>query len=280
MRIPIKGILAFLFLGTVAASLQAAAPVTANAGTAEHIFIVRVDLENGLALIPEGTVIPNGVKIYVNRVDGEPRVSSEHAARTGASVDSAPTPAGRPLVFAYAPDADFADARGAIAAARAQAVSHRLAEDRFRLAANFTEEQYYVFFPDGYYGPTSGSRMAVVKYSFDANNPPNYNTDYFVQTSVYSANTGTYDYADLLASQNSFDYPSLNSSNQCSVGDTGGGCDAPLQDGFTTSVSSQPSTTVSCSGRISQVVTSDGCGIYGYKPCKQVYTGTIQVPLP
>lgn len=135
----------------------------AASAQASEAFVVLVDEERGLLLIPEGTVIPRGVEFSVApRADG-PRfgrtpdaVGEEHAAP-------------RRFVYAYAAPEEFAEARRRIAEAEAKlpqpaaeliyaeerndAAAHAGAGRLERVAANIADfdQTYYYYFWDGSY---------------------------------------------------------------------------------------------------------------------------------
>lgn len=100
MRVP--PIVTAAVLALVPAALFAAPPAAtkAPAGPGREAPVIRVviDHESHLALVPEGTVIPQGLRIYSSQVE-DPDADTD---------ETAPAAVGRPLVFAYAPEERFA----------------------------------------------------------------------------------------------------------------------------------------------------------------------------
>src|SRR5688500_4101421 len=80
--------------------------IAGGAGASE--FIAIADVETGRALVPEGTVVPAGVRFFVVKHGGPVGIDGVTRERV-------------PLVFAYAPESKFVKARKDIAAARAVA---------------------------------------------------------------------------------------------------------------------------------------------------------------
>jgi hypothetical protein len=95
MTFPPKAVAVLL---VAAAATITVSPVSAGnpaprAGKETSVIYVVIDHENQLALVPEGTVIPAGLKIYSTQGD-----SADQAEIQGNLVKEA-----RPLVFSYAP---------------------------------------------------------------------------------------------------------------------------------------------------------------------------------
>ena len=131
MRKIVLSLLAFVCL---AASVQAAEP-----------FVVLVDEERGLLLIPEGTAVPKGVEFTMGADDLEPR--------TAMSVDGAAEPAGAPrrFVYAYAAPEKFVEPRKRIAEAEAKMSQDMKADDLGPLAVADGEQILYFYFWDDSY---------------------------------------------------------------------------------------------------------------------------------
>lgn len=100
MRVPPHTLTAVLAVAILA---MAVSPCTAGEApkaddTKVPVIQVIVDHENHLALVPEGTVIPNGLRIF-----------SAFGVDSGDErADLAPLPVQRPLVYSYAPAERFA----------------------------------------------------------------------------------------------------------------------------------------------------------------------------
>src|SRR5260221_12535816 len=117
--------------------LATTALASGPAASSDHTVVVIADVAHGLALIPEGTPIPLGIKINIQVDRGEQtaivakdddgvlnRRESRERASTGAK--------GRSLVYGYAPESAFAAARKAIAIGTAAKLHMR--SDSFRLS--------------------------------------------------------------------------------------------------------------------------------------------------
>jgi hypothetical protein len=153
-----KVVLSLVVLVFLAVSMQAAEP-----------FIVLVDEERGLLLIPEGTAVPSGIEFSLTSDRGVPR--SMLAANAVEGEGAAP----RRFVYAYAAPEKFAEARRRIAEAEAtmpdglaervdEGGAPRRAEDRKaamtgvprpgKIALNiadFDQTYYYYFWDNSYH---------------------------------------------------------------------------------------------------------------------------------
>ncbi|MEO8379634.1 MAG: hypothetical protein ABI779_08205 [Acidobacteriota bacterium] len=146
-----KLVLSLLVFVCLAASAQAAEP-----------FVVLVDEEHGLLLIPEGTAIPRGVEFSLSPRANQPRF--RHEANAVAEEGAAP----RRFVYAYAAPEKFVEARRRIAEVEAkypQPAAEELAVDGRpaagipavgaprlrRIVSNIvdSDETFYYYFWDG-----------------------------------------------------------------------------------------------------------------------------------
>jgi hypothetical protein len=169
----------------------------------------------------------------------------------------------RPLVFGYAPDAQFASARKAIAAGQAQSVN-RLQEEDLRVTPNDTTyTDYYVYFRDGSYHHVL---KYVAQYGCET---------YRVSTDVFSP-AGDYYTGSLTASMSS-SYSGYNESAACYIGSGGGSCRVPTH---AVGICGYPfSATVYTSGTVSHRFPAP-CGRYGEPPCQEHFSSTIQINFP
>jgi hypothetical protein len=274
MKSLLQGTLAVLVIGMIAASAQAA----------DHrCVIIIADPAHGVALIPDGTPIPTGIKVYAPEGRGEAKVADATGGETAAA------PGTKALVFAHAPESAFATARNAIAAAEARAMEAQLfvTHDRTALtpvphaagrmlqtdgkklviAPNDSDVTYYVYFYDGSY-------LSSRRYVRD-DGPP-YGITYGVATAVYTP-AGDYTTGTLLASQYSAALPGYNVSSNSYINGAGGYCSTPIYAYETT----DPSFTahVTSSGSIGHHYPPI-CGRYGQPPCSEHFDGTIEVYFP
>jgi len=244
--------------------LSIAVAVAASAFASEP-FIAVADMETGRALVPEGSVVPAGVRFFVTEQGG--RVENGNADASRVRV---------PLVFAYAPASRFVEARKAIDAARTAAAPPAIryvrvpegpggsvTEDRFG-AVTHSAEWFYLYFADGSYIT-----------AFRDVQSSNGTTWYGAGMSVYSA-PGTYYTATVDANMSSNLSPDLYAqSNECTVGSSGGFCGTPSVYPGTT----QPfSATVEASGSVFQHWW--GCWQNPNSPCFRYYSGTIEITFP
>jgi hypothetical protein len=144
-------VLSLLVFVCLAASVRAAEP-----------FVVLVDEERSLLLIPEGTVVPRGVEFTLSTRAGEPRFRFEGdaVAEEGAGP--------RRFVYAYTDPERFVEARRRIVEAEARfpdppaelifdgerkPVETAAGVGRFRVASNVADfdQTYYYYFWDGSY---------------------------------------------------------------------------------------------------------------------------------
>ena len=153
MRASIRSLFVFIVAMTAVSAAFAAQP----ADIASDSFIAIADPKTGRALVPEGTIVPAGITFYLQRTDGP---LSENAPSTGPA---------QALVFAYAPDSAFTEARRVIAAARhttpdaerrfvanpheaTKFPTRRVEADAFTIAPNASTVEYiYLYFDDGSY---------------------------------------------------------------------------------------------------------------------------------
>lgn len=249
MRVFSRGILLSLFVLAVAAAASAAEP-----------FIAIADVKTGRALVPEGSVVPAGVKFFLGK--GDDRVQ---------------------LVFAYAPDSEFAAARKTIEAVRATAApplmryvvapesagDRKLTAQARKIGTNSDPQWIYLYFADGSY--TSALRHVFSDFG---------STYYGSGTEAYSA-PGSYYSGTVNVSLSSnlvwgsgpyFD--PYGYSNSCTIGSSGGcGTQYPYV------VTNQPfSATVESYGQIIQHFY--GCWTNPNSPCLRVYSGTIEITFP
>lgn len=223
------------------------------------ILVMLADLDDGLALIPEGTVVPRGLKVYAQRVVN-PQV---RGAATG-----------RPLVFAYAPEASFAEARKAIQASEEQ-LAEAVGPDPAGLAtatasreaqvASSGTEMFYVYYPDGSYH--RAERYTSV-------GPGSYRV-YGANTFVFAA-AGDY-YRGSATAGTSSTWTTFQGSTSTSFGPSGG----QVYQGNAQTQTWDPnlSITVDSTGRVSHSY-SPICGRYGEPPCREVFTSTIRIQFP
>jgi hypothetical protein len=73
---------------TFVAAAHAAEPASKADGSG-HTLIVIADLENGLALVPEGTVLPKGIMIYARAETDESTVTARHGTDANESTAGA-----------------------------------------------------------------------------------------------------------------------------------------------------------------------------------------------
>lgn len=241
----------------------------ATSAFASEPFIAIADAETGRALVPEGTVVPSGVRFFATGHRGSVGDRNSDAAREQRI----------PLVFAYAPASKFVEARKAIDAARAnaappamryvsvpEATDGRVAENGFEVAPD-AAEWFYLYFADGSY--------IVALRDVQSNGGV---TWYGTGMSVYSA-PGTYYTGTLNASITSNLDPDIYAqycgSDECTIGSSGGYCGTPSY--YPTS-QQVPSATVDASGSIFQRWW--GCWSNPNSPCMRYYSGTIQITFP
>jgi hypothetical protein len=223
-----------------------------------NMVIIVVDPESGLALVPEDTPMPHGLKVL---------------GRDGKT----------PLAFATAPAERFAEARRLIeATAGLEAQTHspfltfepgarepRAAHDRFAVRTNTTTSDvtYYVTFYDGSY--ISARRYMQVR------DQSAYGTSYSVQTAAYTPET---DYASgsISVSQSSATHTGFNVSATCTIGSVGGYCSTPT---YGYSAGPNFSAQVTSTGKIYHK-RNPICGRYGEPPCNEYLNGTIQIYFP
>ncbi len=275
MRASVRSLFVFM-IAMIAISGFAAEPV---ADLAPNAFIAIADPETGRALVPEGTVVPAGVRFYLRKIDGS---LAEDAPASGP---------GQALVFAYAPESAFTKARVAIAAARQttpdaerrfvanpQEPKDRVAANAFGIAPNAASTQYiYLWFDDGSY-------LETWRYV----NVTSTEYQYGVGTTVWCEATG-YSRATVRAKQ----------SSNLVWGPTGGPYFDPY--GYSKTCSDYSGGGVLCqtshpvvyakSSSFSAVVKSEAsitqrfydCWSspeYPYQPCIVSYAGTIEVRFP
>ncbi|HJQ39184.1 MAG TPA: hypothetical protein VKB93_18755 [Thermoanaerobaculia bacterium] len=242
----------------------------ATGAFASEPFIAIADVETGRALVPEGTVVPSGVRFFVTEYSGTIKDWRADADSRGRI----------PLVFAYAPASKFAEARQVIDATRAavqpltlryvaapDGTGRRAAENSRVELVPHSAEWIYLYFSDGSY--------IVALKDIQSNNGV---TWYGSGMSVYS-NPGTYYTGTIDASVTSNLSPDIYAqycgSNQCTIGSSGGFCGTPSY--YPTSQQA-PNPTVYASGSILQRWW--GCWTNPNSPCLRYYSGTVEVTFP
>jgi hypothetical protein len=245
-------------------------------------LVVIADVEHGLALIPEGTVVPRGVSIYVQPVS-ESLPSGRRLATNAAGAGEA-----RRLVFSYS-DADFAAARTAIAdMLEKQAHEAMMAPPHLtklsvpstepsrsrigrRIASNDVDQWTYVYFVDGGY---MGARRNIIDEGGGW-------TEYGVETAADAPNTGVYYQAMVLATQSSnLSYGGTDPYSVASFatfGSSGGYVNTPEYAVSTNSGSF--SATVWSTGQV-QEKNYAPCGHFHEPPCNVFYSSTITNTFP
>ena len=265
MRVFSRVVLLSLAAAALAAGAFAAAPTDPGA----RRFIAIADLATGRALVPEGSVIPAGVRFFVQ--DQTAGAASKERVQ---------------LVFAYAPDSEFAAARKTIDAARALAAppvvryvvapesagGRQLTADDRGIITEDAPQWFYLYFSDGSY-------TSALRHVFTSDG----STWYGSGTEAYSAPgsywTGT---VDASLSSNLVWGPTggpyfdpYGYTNSCTVGPSGGGCGTS----YPYVVTSQPfSATVDSTGSIFQRF--PGCWTNPNSQCLRYFSGTIQVTFP
>ena len=243
----------------------------------DKVIIAIADPATGRALIPDGTVLPAGVRFFVHTVNAADFESVDEQSDAGP---------GQELVFAYAPEAEFTEARRAIAARHdtmqdgmpafaepAQAPRHRNSRD-FGVTTDDTPTWFYLYFADGSY-------LAALRHRSDNGGNPMWG----VSTKTYSA-PGSYSGGSLTARQTSnlvwgptggpyFDPYAY--SKTCTINSAGGSCQTMLPYVQT------PSAIVDSRGTVNQRYGT--CVLYPdqpppEEPCRIVYSGTIRTTVP
>ncbi|MEA2465799.1 MAG: hypothetical protein QOJ98_3546 [Acidobacteriota bacterium] len=257
----------------LAATFMEASDGPRFAAANDKVIIAIADPATGRALIPDGTVLPAGVRFFVHTVNAADFESADEQSDAGP---------GQELVFAYAPEAEFTQARRAIAGRRdtmqdgmpafvasPEALGHRSSRD-FDVAVDDTPTWFYLYFADGSY-------LAALRHYYDGR--------WGVSTMSYSA-PGYYSGGSLTARQTSnlvwgptggpyFDPYAY--SKVCTITSSGGSCQTMLP--------YVPSTgaTVDSTGTINQRYGT--CVQYPNQPppeqpCRIIYTGTIRTTVP
>lgn len=234
------------------------------------VFIAIADPETGRALVPEGTVIPAGVTFYVHAMSPASDEWMEESNEPG-----------RALVFAYAPDAEFARARKVIAT-HDKAVDGTVREffdspapparltpqGDSTITTNDTPTWFYLYFADGSY-------VAALRHNGGS-------IGYGVSTKVFS-DSGTYYKGTLSPRQTSnlvwgptggpyFD--PYATSKTCYTDGGGGTCQTMLPYVQTTSA------TVDSKGTIAQRFGPCINNPDPEQPCIVVYSATIRTTVP
>jgi hypothetical protein len=249
-----------MFLLTIAfatAALAAGSP-------ADRAVVILADLDRGLALIPEGTMIPTGITVYAHRLGKVRRAPSDEMKITfdRPLVRAAAVERTDRLVFAYAPVERFAEAYRVLGISPLRIGP----PSRFIPLVDDLDTVYYVYFYDGSY-------HAARKY---IQNVLSNEVQYGVQTAVSSA-AGDYSSAALEATQGSSQYTYWDATATGSIGSSGGGCITGLyafqtsDQNFTASVDS--------SGYITRHYPPI-CGRYGEPPCTESLTSTMTINFP
>lgn len=249
-----RSLLFCLFAVAIAPGLFAAEP-----------FIAIADVETGRALVPEGSVVPAGVRFFVTSY-----------ARVEDKTDAASRVA---LVFAYAPESKFVRARKVIEAARAaapaptmryvavpKAAGAPVTENAPRIITDSDPQTFYLYFEDGSYTSAYRHVYPNAGYMF-----------YGASTTAYSA-PGSY-YTGTVEAHMSSDvwwgFDPYGYSNSCTIGSSGGSCSTPNV--FVQS-SGSFSATVDSFGSVFQRF--GGCWTNPNSPCLRYYSGTIQITFP
>jgi hypothetical protein len=241
-----KIVLSLVVLVCLAASMQAAEP-----------FVVLVDEERNLLLIPEGTAVPRGVEFTMAAEELEPR--------TALSVDAAAEPAAeqRRFVYAYAPAEKFVEARKRIAEARANAPESLRADDPGLMSIADDYDTYYFNFWDGSFHYMSRR----------IRNDP-YAVQYTVHSYVY-AEAGAWD-TKAYINQYSAQYTYWNSTDTCWFYGASGTC---YGSAVTLGVPHHLNQTVTATVKSAVTLTR-----YLYPPCdypcKRNSSNTITVTIP
>ena len=204
--------------------LVVVASLALSAGAAD--FVALVDVERGLLLIPEGTVVPRGVEFSLDGVD----------AREAMSVDGVAAEPRR-FVYAYAPAEQFAEARQQIEAAEAKWAEALKADDLPEMSGVIVDTTYYYYFPDGAW---HGARK------FSYHDEEFGNKSYMVTTLSY-ATAGEFD-SRVTVSQSSTQYSYWTTSKTCLFYGVDGDCNtngygfiAPASQNFSATVTSRAS---------------------------------------
>src|SRR5262245_24993170 len=251
MRVFSRSVLLSLFSVVIALGASASEPADGA-----RVFIAIADVETGRALVPEGTVVPAGVRFFVN----------QNNARL-------------PLVFAYAPESRFVEARKIIEAARPSAVpqmryvvvdpetkGRRLTDNGRRVIVNADPEWIYLYFEDGSY-------TSALRHVFSQSGQMWYGSG----TVAYSA-PGSYWGATIDVSLSSnvwWGFDPYGYTNSCTVGSSGGSCTTQ----YPYVVTSGPfSATVESHGQILQRF--PGCWTNPNSQCLRFYSGTIEITFP
>ncbi len=248
--------------------------IAAGAGAAEP-FIAIADVATGRALVPEGSVIPSGVRFFVGK----------QGVRVEDKTDAAPRER-VPLVFAYAPASRFVEARKVIEKARAAAAppvmryvrvpsteGGEATENGLRVITHDDPQWIYLYFDYGNY--TSALRHVYSSGGY---------TSYGSGTEAYSAPATPNYYTVTVSvslSSNLVWGPSggpyfdpYGYSNACTYGPSGGGCGTSYPyvggAGFT-------GATVESYGEVYQRF---GSCWNPNSPCLRFYNGTIQITFP
>jgi len=229
--------------------LIALVPVAAQAGQS---VVIIADLENGLALIPEGSAIPHGLTIYARVINHEPK--------TAAGVDGV-APAGESihqqrLEWAFAPESRFAAARKTIAAAPAFATA---ADRVFTIAPDDSDVTYYVYFVDGSY---HAARRIISGSCYGA------------QASVYTP-AGDYYNGTLEVTLSSTEEPFYDETDNLYINSSGGSVGTYFR--YVCPITS--STHIISTGHIGHHYLPI-CGHYGEPPCNESYNGTLDFYFP
>ena len=245
----------------------------------DKVIIAIADPATGRALIPDGTIVPAGVRFFIQTADAADLESMDPQSDAGP---------GQELVLAYAPEAAFTQARRAIAARRdmmegglpafaaaPEASGHRSSRD-FDVATNDTPTWFYLYFEDGSY-------VAALRHRYDS---PGRLPAWGVSTKVYSEPGGYYEGGSMTARQTSnlvwgptggpyFDPYAY--SKVCTMTYAGGTCQTSLPYVETLSA------IVDSKGTVNQRYFS--CIQYPNQPppeqpCRIVYNGTIRTTVP
>jgi hypothetical protein len=262
----------------LAATFVEAADGPRFTATNDKVIIAIADPATGRALIPDGTVVPAGVRFFVHTVNAADFESVDEQSDAGP---------GQELVFAYAPEAEFTQARRAIAARRdtmesgmpafaaaPEALGPRSSR-HFDVATNDTPTWFYLYFEDGSY-------VAALRHRYDSGGK----TWWGVSTKVYSEPGGYYEGGSMTARQTSnlvwgpsggpyFDPYAY--SKVCTMTSAGGTCQTSLP-----YVETQTAI-VDSKGTVNQRYFS--CVQYPNQPppeqpCRIVYNGTIRTTVP
>lgn len=215
--------------------------IIATSAFAAEPVIVLADVDRGLALIPEGTQLPKGVRVYVRRV-------KEGSTK---SLGVRHRDLGQELQFVPAPAARFEEARQAIARSKRPE----------KIETADVNESVYVYFYDGSYHQAQWAMYDLIDHR---NN--------LASTTAYTPGGDWYQ-GNATVSQWSEGTSVFNSSGFCWIGASGGDCSTSNGSfGFIYA-------TVHSEATIRHYYPQP-CGRWGEPPCTEVFESTITYQFP